>query len=221
VSVAAGERRLITVDGIDGSGKSTLARRLVAALGESAVLLGVDEFRRPVDWNAGGRTELQVYYEDRYDLGALDGCLRAFVTGGAGCPVPVFDSKTESITGARELDFAGKRWAVVEGVFVARVPAVSEALAIFVDLPRALADARIQRRDQAAGRPLPEVRRRIAQRYFPSHDRYLAERDPRTRAHIVVDTSDLDRPAMTRADWPADPGWGPVRAALETVLLRH
>jgi uridine kinase len=213
-----GERRLITVDGIDGSGKSTLARRLAAALGQSAVLLGVDEFRRPVDWGGGGRSELEVYYGDRYDLPAMDACLREFRAGGAGCRLPVFDSTKEQLTGTREVDFAGKRWAVVEGVFVARVPAVADALTIFVDLPRALADQRIQRRDQAAGRPLAEVQRRIAQRYFPAHDRYLAERDPRNRARIVVDTSDLQRPVVTRADWPADPAWGPVREALEAVL---
>ena len=211
-------RRLITVDGIDGSGKSTLARRLSAALGPSAVLLGVDEFRRPVDWGAGGRSELQVYYEDRYDLAALDACLRAFRAGGAGCRLPVFDSKTEQLSGEREVDFAGKRWAVVEGVFVARVPAVSDALTIFVDLPRALADERIQRRDEAAGRAPAEVRRRIDQRYFPANDRYLAECDPRTRAHVVVDTSDLQRPVVTRADWPDDPAWAPVRAALAAAL---
>jgi uridine kinase len=211
-------RRLITVDGIDGSGKSTLARRLAAALGESAVLLAVDEFRRPVDWGAGGRSELDVYYGDRYDLSTMDACLRDFRAGAAGCRLPVFDPATEQLGGTREIDFAGKRWAVVEGVFVARVPAVADALTIFVDLPRALADQRIQRRDQAAGRPLPEVQRRIAQRYFPAHDRYLAERDPCNRARIVIDTSELQRPQVTRADWPDDPAWGPVRDALEAAL---
>jgi uridine kinase len=197
-----GERRLITVDGIDGSGKSTLARRLAGALGQSAVLLGVDEFRRPVDWGGGGRSELDVYYGDRYDLSAMDACLREFRAGGRGCRLPVFDSTKEQLTGTREVDFAGKRWAVVEGVFVARVSAVADALTIFVDLPRALA----------------EVQRRIAQRYFPAHDRYQAERDPRNRARIVGDTSDLQRPVVTRADWPADPAWTPVREALEAVL---
>ena len=83
-----------------------------------------------------------------------------------------------------------------------------------MDLPRALADQRIQRGTQAAGRPLAEVRRRIAQRYFPAHDRYLAECDPRNRARIVIDTSDLQRPVLTRADWPDDPAWSPVREAL-------
>jgi uridine kinase len=217
-----GERRLISVDGIDGSGKSTVARRLAAALGQSAVLLGGDEFRRPVDWAAGGRSELDVYYDDRYDLGALDGCLRSFLAGGGGCRLPVFDSSKEQLTGDREVDFTGKRWAVVEGVFVARVPvlaaAPAEALTIFVDLPRALADQRIQARDEAAGRPLAEVRRRIAQRYFPSHDRYLAECDPRTRARIVIDTSEPQRPVLTREAWPEDPAWLPVRAVLPAVL---
>lgn len=216
-----GERRLITVDGIDGSGKSTLARRLAAALGPPAVLLGVDEFRRPVDWSAGGRSELDVYYGDRYDLGALDACLRAFGAGAGGCQVPVFDSAKEQLTGTRAVDFAGKRWAVVEGVFVARLQAAAQALQalhVFVDLPRDLAYARIQQRDVAAGRALVEVRRRITERYFPAHDRYLAECDPRNRAQIVIDTSELQRPVLTRAAWPDDPTWSPVRSALEALL---
>ena len=111
--------------------------------------------------------------------------------------------------------------AVVEGVFVARLPAAADALTIFVDLPRALADQRIQQRDQAAGRPLAEVQRRIDQRYFPAHDRYLAERDPRNRARIVVDTSDLQRPVVTRADWPDDPAWAPVRKRCWSEIARR
>ena len=219
-SATAGERRLITVDGIDGSGKSTLARRLAAALGESAVLLGVDEFRRPVDWDAGGRSELDVYYDDRYDLGALDGCLRAFRAGGGGLPGAgvrlgegTVDRRARAWTSPAS---AGRWW---RGCSSARVPAVaSDALTIFVDLPRALADQRIQARDAAAGRPLAEVQRRIAQRYFPANDRYLAECDPRTRARIVIDTSDLQRPVLTREAWPEDPAWRVVRGALQAVL---
>ena len=134
----------------------------------------------------------------------------------------MFDSAKEQLTGTRAVDFAGKRWAVVEGVFVGRLQAAApqalQALHVFVDLPRELADARIQQRDVDAGRAPIEVRRRIDERYFPAHDRYLAECDPRNRAHVVIDTSELQRPVLTRAEWPQDSAWQAVRAALEAVL---
>ena len=212
------ERRIITIDGIDGSGKSTLARGLVAALGDSAILLGVDEFRRPVDWSRTDRSQLELYYEERYDLAALDRCLGDYLEGAAGCRIDVFDSRRERLDGHRDVSFRDRRWLVVEGIFVGRLrEAAGRALAVFVDVPREEVRARIVHRDVTAGRAEDEVNRRIDARYLPAHDRYLTACDPRRRAAVVIDNRKLGQPVLVRADLPPTPPWEPVRLALQVV----
>lgn len=211
-------RAIVTVDGIDGSGKSTFARRLVEQLGPRAVLFAVDDFRRPVDWATPGRSELEVYYQRRYDLVALDTCLRGFRDGQPGCRFRPFDGASETLGPEREVAFGAALVAVVEGVFVARLRCSVDALSIYVDIPRDEAERRVRARDQAKGRTLQEVQRRIDQRYFPAHDRYLGEQQPRDRAAILFDNRDPQAPRVMHARLPAGPGWAPVRAALETLL---
>lgn len=220
------ERGLVTIDGIDGSGKSVLARRLLEALGSSAALLAVDDFRRPVDWHGPGSTELDVYYQQRYDLGALEGCIARFMAGDDGCTFPEFDGATETLTGERAVDFRGKRWLLVEGVFVARLPSAAGALSVYVDITEDEARRRVLVRDQAKGRTAEEVNRRIDGRYFPAHARYRAERSARDKAAVLIDNGDPARPRLLRSPPrpPEDdsrivtPRFGPVQAALAALL---
>jgi uridine kinase len=214
----AAVRATVTVDGIDGSGKSTFARRLVDLMGKRAVLFAVDDFRRPVDWTAPGKSELEVYYHQRYDLVALDSCLRAFRDGQPSCRFRTFDGAREALGDEREVVFGDAVVAVVEGVFVARLRSSVDVLSVYVDIPRAEAEWRVRARDQAKGRTLEEVQRRIDQRYFPAHDRYLREQQPRERAAVLFDNSDPRAPRVMHARLPAGPGWAPVRAALEQLL---
>jgi uridine kinase len=214
MTAGPGPRAIVTVDGIDGSGKSMFAARLARLL--SAVALSVDDFRRPVDWERGDRSEIDLYYEDRYDLPDLDRCLEAFVGGADGCLYRTFDSAAERLGPERRLSFAGHRLAVVEGVFVARLSAAEGALAVYLDIPREEAWRRVVERDLGKGRTEAEVRRRIEQRYLPAHERYLAERHPLERAHLVIDNRDPRVPRLLRADPPA--GWEAVREAVGTLV---
>lgn len=211
-------RSIVTIDGIDGSGKSTFARRLKAILGGRAVLFSVDDFRRPVDWSRTDISELDLYYQQRYDLSALDGCLRAFVEGHPGCRIQIFDGVKEILTGVGEMDFGGAEVALVEGVFVSRLRGAADAFSIFVDVPREEAAARVRARDLSKGRSEAEVDRRINRRYFPAHDRYLLEQQARERAAVLIDNRDGHRTRMLRARLPAGPGWALVRRALEELL---
>jgi uridine kinase len=178
------ERIVVTVDGLDGSGKSTLARALAERLGPRAVALAVDDFRQPVTWVQPGRSELDVYYEDRYDFAALGRAVDAFLAGAPGHPIPIFDSVSETVTGQAERDFESADHLIVEGVFVARLarPVVS----IWVDVDPDEARRRILLRDRQKGRSEAEVLHRIESRYFPAHARYLAGHAPHDRAEIVV-----------------------------------
>jgi uridine kinase len=211
-------RSIVTIDGVDGSGKSTFARRLQAILGARAVLFSVDDFRRPVDWSRTDRSELDLYYKQRYDLGALDGCVRAFVEGHPGCRVQIFDGNREILTGVGEMTFGAAEVALVEGVFVARLRCAADAFSIFVDVPREEAAARVRKRDLSKGRTEEEVERRTMRRYFPAHDRYLSELQARERAAVLIENRDGQRPRMVRARLPDGAGWAPVRRALEDLL---
>jgi uridine kinase len=217
-AASAGVRAIVTVDGIDGSGKSMFARRLVEALGSRGILFAVDDFRRPVDWAAAGKSELELYYHRRYDLDALDTCLRAFRDGRPGCRYRMFDGAREALGEEREVAFGAATVAVVEGVFVARLRTSVDVLSIYVDIPRAEAERRVQARDRAKGRTAEEVQRRIEQRYFPAHDRYVMEQQPRDRASVLIDNRDPSAPRIIHARLPMGPGWATVRGALEQLL---
>ncbi len=217
MSAVTTARGLVTVDGIDGSGKSRFAARLAQLLG--ALALSVDDFRRPVDWERRDRSELDLYYDERYDLPDLDRCLEAFLGGADACLYRTFDSASERLGPERRLSFAGHSFLVVEGVFVARLGAAARALAIFLDIPRDEAWRRVVARDLGKGRTEAEVRRRIEQRYLPAHERYLAQQRPHERAHLVIDNRDPLAPRLVHADAPPGPGpWEAVREAVGTFV---
>jgi uridine kinase len=190
------EPHLVTVSGIDGSGKSELGRRLAGACagaGTPTVLLRVDDFRRTIDFAKAGRPEVDVYYDDYFDLAALGAAVDA----------------------ARAA--AGDGLVLVEGIFVRRVPALDGAFSIWLEVPRAEAARRIEARDVPRGRSLEDVRHRIAARYFPAQDRYLRAHDPVSAADLLIDNGDFRHPRVLRGGdpttWPA-----PLRRPLATML---
>jgi uridine kinase len=213
-------RIVVTVDGLDGSGKSVFARRLAEALGPQAVRLAVDDFRRPVDWARADRSELDLYYDERYDLAELDRCLADFHAGRAACRYRPLIGATEALGEARELPFGAARVAVVEGVFVARLANAGAALSVYLDIPREEAWRRVVARDLGKGRTEAEIWRRIKQRYLPAHERYVAECEPRQRARLVIDNRDPAAPVVVRAEVPGGAAWEPARAALGALLGR-
>ena len=211
-------RAIITVDGVDGSGKSTFARGLAAALageGVPGVLIGVDDFRRPVDW-AAAASEVDVYYDGYYDLALCERCLAAFAAGAPGVTIPQFDPVAERPARPRDLVFEGAAVAILEGVFPLRAPSARAGLVIYLDASPAEARRRIIQRDLGKGRSRAEIERRIARRYEPGQARYHAALDPRGRAGVVIDN---ERPAAPRA-LRRDLGGADasLRAALDRVL---
>lgn len=200
----SGARAIVAVDGLDGSGKSMFAQALMAALadgGQAPVLLRVDDFRRPQDWSRPGRTEAQLYYDDYYDLADLDRCLRDFLAGADSVEIPHYDAAAERLSGTRAIAFGAARLAVVEGVFILRVPTVAaEAAVIYVQVTADEARRRVLARDVGRGRAATEVARRIDARYAPGQIRYHQDFDPVGRAAVVVDNEDPQAPRTLRLD---------------------
>jgi uridine kinase len=170
---------VIAIDGLDGSGKSTFAVALAAAVeaaGQPAVVLHVDDFRRPVDFEGqSAEGEAGLYYDRYYDFSALDGGLAAFLNGGPDGTI-----------------------ALLEGVLVlrARLPAGTPVIVLEVSPDEAR--RRILTRDRAKGRTDHEILRRMERRYFPAQARYRAAFDPVARADILVDNDDWARPRVLR-----------------------
>ncbi|MES1164437.1 MAG: hypothetical protein ABUR63_01665 [Verrucomicrobiota bacterium] len=195
-------RSVIAVDGIDGSGKSVLARRLAdvaTRAGIENVILGVDDFRRPVAWGQAHRSEAQTYYDDYYDLPLLDRCLAGFGAGAQSVDIPFFDSSSDRIDGSRPLSFGAATLAIVEGVFARRLAAVAAGAAL-VYLRTSFPEARrrIVARDTARGRSLADVTHRIDARYFPAQERYLRDFDPVGHADVLIDNERFDAPDVVR-----------------------
>lgn len=220
MSGAAGARAVLVVDGIDGSGKSTFARGLCAALaaeGAPAVIVSVDDFRRPVDW-AAAPSEADAYYDAYYDLAAAGRVLAAFLAGAPSAEVPRFDPVTERATAPRRAAFDGAALAILEGVFPLRVPAAAgdDALAIYLEARPETARRRIVERDLHKGRTREEIERRIDLRYAPGQARYHAAHDPRGRADVVIDNEDPTAPRCLRRELTRLPP--ALRAAVDRAL---
>jgi uridine kinase len=212
---------LITIDGIDGSGKSTFARRLAAALdehGRRAVIISIDDFRRPVAWNALTEPELEVYYERYYDLAMAEHVLRAFQAGESRVTIPQYDSIREQIVGTRDLGFDEADIAVVEGVFPLRVPAVASGLVLFLEVTPEEARRRIITRDMKKQRTREETERRIDRRYFPAQERYWAGFAPRERADVIIGNDDPVHPQVRKRELERAPAG--LRELLDGVLPR-
>jgi uridine kinase len=212
-------KSIIAVDGIDGSGKSTFARRLFAELnaqGCTAVIVSVDDFRRPIDWSTVEGSEADAYWERYYDLNLAESCLRSFVLGMPGLTIPRYDVTSERIEGERDLVFEGTAVAIVEGVFPLRIPSVNAGMLIYLEASETEARRRIIERDQQKQRTREAIERRIDLRYFPSQERYRTSFTPRTRADVIIDNQNPTAPRALKRDLARVPAF--VRAALDRFL---
>lgn len=182
---------LLFVDGIDGSGKSTLASALhdhLQTIGVKTALLHVDDFRKPIDWQAAGARQAEAYYNDYFDLLTLDLVLEALTGGKPNVRVPQFrqgESPSWSV-----MEASGVALVIIEGVFTQRLPMATQGALLYVDASWATTRDRILLRDQAKGRSFAEVTMRIDERYFPGQSRYETQCGPRKKAHWLA-TPDL------------------------------
>ena len=194
-ALRAGSRRILGIAGAPGAGKSTLAERLVAELGEKAVLVPMDGFHlADVALSRLGRLERKGA-PDTFDAGGYVALLQRLRTQRPQDPpvwAPLFERELEQpLAGAIEVRAEvplviteGNYLLLEEGPF-AQVRAMLDAC-WFVEVPEALRHERLIARHERFGKD-PRAAREWA--LGPDEDNARLVAATRDRAGVVVDLS--------------------------------
>ncbi len=178
---ATDARRLIAIAGPPGAGKSTLAEAVVAALGETAVLMPMDGFHLDNRLLEPRGLLPRKGAPESFDFGGFAATL-ARVRTEPSVVLPVFDRSREiAIAGAAEIA-PETRIVVIEGNYLCLNEAPWNALAplwdfsVFLDVPMAELERRLiarwlgygyapeAAREKALGNDIPNARRVLAAR---------------------------------------------------------
>jgi len=191
---------LVAVDGVDGAGKTTFAGELAAVLTEDArrvVRASVDGFHHPrAHRHAAGRTGA-TFWARSYDYPALR---RELVDPWRSGPGARYRTTVRDVDTDRALD---EPMAVVpecgvlllDGIFLQRDELHGLwDLVVFLDVAFETSVARMAARDGGVDDPAHPDQAR----YVEGQRLYLAACDPRGRADVVVDNTDLAEPRIVR-----------------------
>lgn len=191
--------RRVAVDGVDGAGKTHFADELGEELkrrGAPVVRASVDGFSNPARTrHRRGRHSPMGFYLDSFDYGSLVRLLLdPLGPGGSGSYVrEIYDWKRERpVSSPTELAEPGSIL-VLDGVFVLRDElARFWDYSVWLEVPFKVSIPRGARRGY--GDPDPDAP--VNQRYVEGQRIYVAECDPRARANVVIDNTDLENPAI-------------------------
>jgi uridine kinase len=190
-------RVIVAVDGVDGAGKSTFAGFLIEAFhraGHTALVASVDDFHRPRDQRyARGKDSPEGFYLDSYDYPAFRELLvQPFKRGATEIVAGTFDHVGDVPTRIVETVEFPDAILVIEGIFLQR-PELAPLwnYAVWLDVPRAVRDARLIERDGPTS---------VGPRYSGGQDLYLSDANPRAAANAIIDNSDADHPRRVFAD---------------------
>jgi uridine kinase len=197
-SPAAGFRR-VGIDGVDGAGKTHFADELAEELrgrGTPVVRASVDGFHEPARTrHRRGRNSPEGFYRDSFDYGRLIRLLiDPFGPAGSGRYVrEVYDWQRERELRRQPEQAEPGSILVLDGIFVHRdVLMRFWDYSVWLDVPFTVAIPRGAKR--AYGDPDPDSP--ANQRYIGGQRLYIAECNPKARASLVIDNTDLDNPAM-------------------------
>lgn len=209
VGMAPGRLRVV-VDGATAAGKTTFAHELAAAVrerGRPTMRATFDDFKKP--WRDArekgyDRVSGEGYYRNAPDFeSARRLLLEPSAPGGSGIvALCAHDPLTGEDHRGVTIDAPDDAVLIVDSVFGMR-PEYDDHwdLRIWIDVPPATALARGIDRDAALeGRS--EAERLHRERYHVAEQIYVEEVDPRARADVVIDNTDVDRPVLVRRPEP-------------------
>ncbi|MDQ3155627.1 MAG: uridine kinase [Actinomycetota bacterium] len=170
-AVMEGDVQTVGIDGVDGAGKTTFADKLGSELRSQECRiqrLRADDFLNPPEV----RHRLGRDSPEGFWLDSYD--LHALAS---------------AVAQPREAVL------IVDGLFLHRDELVDLwDLSVFLDVPFGLSTARVAKRDGTEPDPEHESQRR----YVEGQKIYFRECSPLTRATLVIDNSDLERPQLSR-----------------------
>ena len=190
----------VGIDGVDGSGKTVFAAELAGALreaGREVVQVSLDDFHhvREVRYRRG-RTSPEGFWLDSFDYPrfAAD-VLEPLGPGGSRRYRPRgHDLATDEVLDEPFALAPAGGVLVADGLFLHR--AELEGLwdfTVFLEVPFEVTAARMAVRDGTH----PDPEHPSMARYVQAQRRYFTERAPWTRADVVVDNIDVERPCVS------------------------
>jgi uridine kinase len=180
----------VAVDGVTAAGKTTFADELAAHVRRPLVRATIDDFHRPQSERYARGQGPESYYYDTFDLASLRALLLDPLA-------PDGDRRYQTAADAPVVVAPEDAVLVLDGVFLLRPELASVwDLAIFLAIDRAIALERGVARDASWLGGNGPTRLRYESRYFPGETLYLEEADPASRADVVVENTDPDRPRL-------------------------
>jgi uridine kinase len=195
----------VAVDGVDGVGKTMFANELgntVERVSRPVIRSSVDGFHNPREFRyRRGRSSPEGFYLDSYDYAALRALLLdPLGPGGSGAYCSAaFDHVSDSrLPVQTRLALAGSVL-ILDGLFLHRQE-LRETwdFSIFLDAPFDVTVPRgAARGPRCGGSPDPTAPSN--RRYVEGQQIYLRDNQPKARANVVIDYSDLAAPSII--DW--------------------
>ena len=189
----------VGIDGVDGAGKTVLADALGDALleaGMHAVRVSVDGFHRSrAERYRRGPRSPEGFFLDSYDYEAFRrDVLDPFGPGGdRRYRAAMHDHVSDRLVDEPYRVAPADAVLVVDGIFLHRDElAGAWDVSVFLEVPFSETFARMAVRDGCPPDPEDEANRR----YVEGQRIYLAQCDPPSRATLVIDNTDPQRPAV-------------------------
>jgi uridine kinase len=184
--------RLVAIAGGSGAGKTTIARALAARLGDSAVLVGEDDYYRCASTIPGFSAETQNFDEPAAKDDALLHAHLASAKSGEAFDKPIYDLVTHTRQSASER-VTPKDFVIVEGIHLLAFPDLRALfdLKVFVEADEAVRlGRRILRDVESRGRSPESVMEQFFAFVRPMHALHVAPQ--RAHADLVLSSSPRD-----------------------------